>query len=332
MRLRRGFTLIEVMVATAVLAVLLVLTLSVTNEVSRGVGSAMQKVDSFESARAGFEMMSQGLGNAVLNTYWDYYDANRLPRTQANAASFSPDRYGRQSDLNFQIRDLANGSSLPVGWSTVSHGVFFQSPRGTENSTPSDVLGAEGYFVAFGQDPAFPNLAALNNPKRFRLFRWSQPSSELDVNPATGKINATPTAAPWITPTTNVHPVADNIIALIARVPSTSAKSADSFFWNSQQVWSTGDQPNQMHQMPPLVELTMVAIDAKASSRLIEQVANAEAAYAALGLPNPATLFNDPSKYEDDLQKIETGLANKGVDYQILALSVPVNGSRWNPN
>jgi uncharacterized protein (TIGR02599 family) len=326
---RFAFTLLELLVGMAVLAILVVLILSATNTMSSGVRSSLKKVDAFESARVGFEMMSQGLGNAVLNPYWEYYDAGRNPRTAGNASVFVPARYGRQSDLHFMIRDISS-TGIPGGWDTVGHGVFFQAPGGDGDA--AQTIGAEGYFVAFGEDPTFPGISGLDNPKRFRLYRWSQPPAELDVDPVSGRINADAGDAPWILPTSNVHPVADNIITLVARVPSTAARVTDDYFWNSRQPWTGDDQPNQMHQTPPMVELTMIAMDEPSAARLVGDVESASAAYAALDLPAATGLFKDPENYEEDLERVERELSSQGINYQILRLSVPVNGSRWSPN
>lgn len=325
----RAFTLLELLVGMAVLSLLVVLILSATSAMSTGVRRSLKKVDAFESARAGFEMMSQGVGNAVLNPYWEYYDEGKNPRTAANASTFVPARYGRQSDLHFLIRNLASGG-LPGDWDTVGHGLFFQAPVG--EGAAAQTVGAEGYFVAFGPDPTFPGIGNLANPSRFRLFRWSQPPKDLDVDPGSGRINATASGAPWIAPTADVHPVADNIIALVARVPSTSARVTDDYFWDSLEAWIGEDQPNQMHQAPPMVELTMVAIDDPSAERLIGDATSASAAYSALNLPAATTLFDNPEDYDDHLDDIEKRLSAKGVNFQVLRMSVPVNGSRWSPN
>jgi uncharacterized protein (TIGR02599 family) len=318
------------MVAAAVMAVMMVLISTVVGVAGQTVRTASAKVDAFQGARLGFDAVTRTLSQATLNTYWDYFDSARQPRTAGNAATFQPSLYGRQSDLHFLATNTSVIPSLP-GLEASGHALFFQTPLGYPSSGnhPSGTLNAGGFFVAYGNDPAKPNVGTLPDRPRFRLYQWLQPTSGLGVDSATGVVS---NAATWVAPgADSIFPVADNIVAFVARVPSTAAATATDYFWDSRPAWSSGAQPHQMHQLPPLVEVTMVAVDEVSAGRLLEGVNSANGAAAALGLPPLGTLFTDEKEYNDDLATLQSGLAAKGVSYRVFRTAVPLRGSKWSP-
>ena len=63
---RGGFTLLEVLVSIAILAMLMVLVAAIFNSSSRLWKSAETKVSAFQSARAAVETISRRLGQATL--------------------------------------------------------------------------------------------------------------------------------------------------------------------------------------------------------------------------------------------------------------------------
>jgi len=325
-----AFSLLEVLVAAAVMAVMMVLISSVVGVASETIRTSSAKVDAFQGARLGFDAVTRTLSQATLNTYWDYFNGARQPRTAGNAATFQPSIYGRQSDLHFLATNTSVISSL-AGLEASGHALFFQTPLGYPSSGnhPSGTLNACGFFVAYGNDPAKPNVGALADRPRFRLYQWLQPTAGLGADPATGVVsNASTWAAPGIN---EVFPVADNIVAFVARVPSTTAATATNYFWDSRPAWGSGDQPHKMHQLPPLVEVTMVAVDEVSAGRLLEGVNSAGGAAAALGIPEPGSLFTDEDRYDDDLATLQSGLADKGVSYRVFRTAVPLRGSKWSP-
>jgi uncharacterized protein (TIGR02599 family) len=326
-----AFSLVELMVACAVLALILSLISMAIRQMAIGIKASSAKVDAFQSARTGFEAVNRTLGIATLNTYWDYFDSNRRPR--GTNANFTPALYGRQSDLHFLI---TNSSFTPSsGLEPVGHAMFFQAPLGyfTNASTanPPGSLNPCGFFVAYGNDPTKPNIQELLNRPRFRLYQWLPSSESLSVDPKLGRI----TTAAWITPTNALQPLAENIIAFVVRVPSPESvgfsTSATNYFWDSLTTWSTGTQPAQMHQLPPLVNVTMVAIEEGAANRLAGTASTAASAASLLGLTNLEGLFATPASYDNDLAALERGLFSKGIPYRVFTATVPLRGSRWSP-
>jgi len=336
-----GFSLVELMVASAILAVMMGLISLAIRQMAGGIKTSTAKVDAFQSARTGFEAVSRTLGVATLNTYWDYFDSSRQPRSATNASTFQPATYGRQSDLHFLI---TNNFPSVSGLELSGHSVFFQAPLGyftnTSGTNPPGSLNPCGFFVAYGNDPTKPNLAGINDRPRFRLYQWQPSSESLTVAPSSGRITNTN----WISPATNngVRPLAENIIAFVIRVPSTNSTgpatnsttystTATNYNWDSLTTWSTTNQPAQMHQLPPLVNITMVAVEEAAVNRLAGNADTPADAASAMGINNFSTLFTDEAQYDADLLRLETALSSKNIPYRTFTTTVPLRGSRWSP-
>jgi len=329
-----GFSLVELMVACAVLAVMMGLISVAIRQMAGGIKTSTAKVDAFQSARTGFEAVSRTLGVATLNTYWDYYFLTNGSYQSRGSSTNPPQFYGRQSDLHFLI---TNNFPAVSGLELSGHSVFFQAPLGyftnTSGTNPPGSLNPCGFFVAYGNDPTKPTLTGINNRPRFRLYQWLPSSDSLTVASSSGRITDTS----WITPATNsgVRPLAENIIAFVIRVPSTNSSgystNATNYNWDSLAAWTATNQPAQMHQLPPLVNVTMVAVEEAAVNRLAGTINNASDASSAMGITNFSTLFTDDAQYDADLLRLETALSGKNIPYRTFTTTVPLRGSRWSP-
>jgi uncharacterized protein (TIGR02599 family) len=343
-RVRRrlaGFSLVELMVSCAILAVMMGLISLAIRQMAGGIKTSTAKVDAFQSARTGFESVSRTLGVATLNTYWDYFNSSREPRSAANASTFQPATYGRQSDLHFLIygstftNSLDNINLTSNRLTPAGHSVFFQAPLGyftnTSSTNPPGSLNPCGFFVAYGNDPTKPTLTGINDRPRFRLYQWLPSSESLTVASSSGRI----TNSAWVTPTNGVRPLAENIIAFVIRVPSTNSSgystNATNYNWDSLTAWASGNQPAQMHQLPPLVNVTMVAVEEAAVNRLAGNADTPADAASAMGINNFSTLFTDEAQYDADLLRLETALSGKNIPYRTFTTTVPLRGSRWSP-
>ncbi len=254
LRHRRGFTLVEMLVSVAVLAFIMVLAAQMIGDTEKIWKNTTAKVDAFQGARAGFQLMTDQLRQATLNTYYDYYNASGVSysswasqsgnatatwaNTSGASSTFVPATYGRQSELHFISGPLPSSLLTPVlGGSIVTQSVFFQFPQDyTQNSTNygslNRLLNAAGFFIEFsaetnGPTPNFANspptfytsLASYVPKYRFRLMQFIQPTENLSVY----NYNTISGTSPddWFvkplnsSPTTNVRMVADNIVALI---------------------------------------------------------------------------------------------------------------------
>ena len=249
----RGFTLVEMMVAISLLMLLMLVTVYILSAVTTIDTRTRAKVDTFREARAGFEVMTRRVSQAMLNTYWDY----EFPMTGGKPdTSKPPTRYVRQSELHFISGPMrAGGASalLPTtsGMQSVTHGIFFQSPQGLSTAPSTTVsanlpntLNASGYFVEYTSDMAQkmergytdrPDFLGKDTPLpaerwRFRLTEFNQGSEYLQVYRATAKIPTikpldwfqVPLKRPFLASNTgnppepiNTRVLAENVIALI---------------------------------------------------------------------------------------------------------------------
>lgn len=331
----RGFTLLEILTATTILAIILVFVYAV---LSHSIGiwrRANAHIDAFQNARAVFDLVTTRLSQAALNTYWDYYDANHKAfRDIANTAAFVPKFYGRQSDLHFiagQAESLI--PSLPPGCTALAtQAVFFSSPTGLTadrnyQSLP-ELLSACGFFVAFGGDAASrPSILAAPESYRWRLMELTAPVE------SPGIYTAGSTA--WFTRPIRdgeVRPIADNIIALViwprlaplADPAGTSIAPDFSYDSRTSEAWSGGHQPVQAHQLPPTVQVTLVAIDEVSAARL--QSGSTPPGVIASAL---AGRFQKAGQYEGDLAELEGVLRANRITYRVFTSTVTLTESQW---
>lgn len=279
-RRRGAFTLIELLISMALLALILVVLLSMTTQTQKLWSNTRGKLEQFREARNAFESMSRRLRQATLNTYWDYQYPN-------NDTTKAPTSYRRQSELRY-LSGPASLLGLPSN--AYGHGVFFQAPLGRSdvaaNKPLNKLLNSVGYFVELndGKDDLpsfFTSMAPARN--RFRLYEFVEPSESLTLYTKTsGQPNYTGRdwfTTPLATPS-NSRPIAENIVALIVRplysverkAGSTSAAVAlapDYIYDSSGALSGTADtEARQLNQLPPSVQLTMVAIDEASAARL----------------------------------------------------------------
>lgn len=330
-----GFTLLEILTATTILAIILVFVYSVLTH-SIGIWRrANANIDAFQNARAVFDIVTTRLGQATLNTYWDYYDANHTAfRDAAGTAAFVPKYYGRQSDLHF-VSGPAESliSSLPPGYTKLAdQAVFFAAPTGLtadRNYQPlPELLSACGFFVAFGGDSASrPSILTVPEKHRWRLMELTAPVE------SPGLYQAGSTA--WFTtPVKNgeVRPIADNIIALVVwprlaplADPAGTAIAPDyAYDSRTTESWSGSSQPVQASQLPPTVQVTMVAIDEASAARLQSGATPPGVITSAL-----AGRFQKASQYERDLAQVESALADNNIIYRVFTSTVTLAESQW---
>lgn len=309
-RLRRGrkasprlaFTLVEMMAATAVLLLIMSIIAGVMNQASTSVRAASSKVDIFQSARLAFDVMTNHLSKATLNTYWDYDDPS------------NPAKYVRKSDLHFLVTRPNSSFAL-----------HFASPNGySQNSiyaNTSGLLNAIGYYVEYGNDSAFrPTFSndRLPDRYRYRLMQGLQTTEEFAL--------FSDPAGNWITAVDDIAlPIANNVIALVVwprlsiREDSVGSTITDKYTYDSR-----AGAPIQRAQLPPVVQVTMVVISESSAARL-----NSGAMPPALIEDALQDKFEDVTKYDDDIAQLEKDLAGADIQYEILTSSVAMRESKW---
>ncbi len=307
-----AFTIVELLVAAAVLIIILGVIFSITQQTSAAWKSASSKIETFQRARAAFEAITQTLGEATLFNYYDYDNPN------------NPKRYYRKSDLHFIAGKSLVGTQL-------THAVFFQTPAGYTGidacQNLESLLNACGFFVTYGIDKSRPEfLASLPNPPkakyRFRLMEFLQPSQSLAVY-------ASSSGTSWFTGAISssdppTRQIADNIIALVL-IPRTSQGAElttdyeyDSRFWTP----SPGAiQPDKSNQLPPLVEVVMVAIDEPSAARWCAEGSAPELV--------ARSLFQDPAALDTDLNALAGALTDKRITYRIFRTTVALRNAKW---
>jgi uncharacterized protein (TIGR02599 family) len=324
----RGFTLLELLVALAVTALLLVVLFGVIQSASDLWKRNTGRAKSFAAARAAFETLTGTLAAATLNTYLDYFDAARATRPdpqvdKSGALSFVPSVYGRQSDLHFVA-----GNNLVDD--QIGGAVFFTVPFDWEsaavNRTGDGKLNGTGFFVRYGPDPGLPSFIT-NNPNRFRLFQFLQPTESLKV------MNESFPGNDWFATDVNsnrfCYVLANNIVAFAVlpklsdrEDPSPSALTTD-YSYDTRAAWSSGAQPSSMHQLPPVVRVVMVALDEGSVLRL-----GAGATAPDLGF-DASAVFQEPDQLEADLETISAALTAKNLSYRIFRSDIAIRAARW---
>lgn len=352
-----AFTLVELMLSTAVLSLLILMLVGITNQTGNTWRYANGKVEQFRGARDGFESLTRRLSQATLNTYYDYFNAAGEARTPANAATFVPKNYGRQSELRFicgamDRENFYGGARVPAlaldpTRSRPTHGIFFHAPLGLVEETEKhgglqSLLNSWGYYVEFANDrrerPPFlrdaTNIAPLR--WRYRLMEFMQPSEQMMTYTKPEKWFEPMVNAPDSTACRNL---ADNIVALVIQ-PALAAEDerkltprpkvegtalAPTYFYDSTQK-NTNAALNPRHQLPPFVRVTLVAIDESSALRL----SNGEA-MPDFGLTD---LFatDQPGaaeRYNGDLKTLEDKLSTLRCSYRVFTTNVAIRGAKW---
>ncbi len=297
------------MVAIAVFFLLMTMIGVVMNQTSLTIRVASSQIDAFQSARQGFNTVAETLSLATLNTYWDY-DSPTAPTT-----------YVRKSDLQFLVlkpSDLQSLLSGPNG----SFGVFFQAPRAYSTNSSynqtSGLLNAVGYYVEYGSDAAFRPTQIATSRYRYRLMQAIQPTESLQVfSDATSGWTTNVVKSGW--------PIADNVIAMVVwprlsiRDDNTGTKLTQDYSYNSRGTVSV-----QQAQLPPVVQLTLVAISENAALHLLSGSTPPSAIASAL-----QNKFTDVTRYASDLAALENALLTAHIEYKEFTTTVPIRECKW---
>jgi len=330
-----GFTLVEMLVSVVILILLVGMLLQISSSMGRTWKYANLKIEEFKQARQGFATMTQRLSEATLNTYWGYDNPS------------APKKYIRLSELRFVSGPglLSSSSIYPT------HAVFFQAPLGysTNYEDLTHLLNTWGYYIKFGSDQGFTPSFLTTNKYRYRLMEMTQPSESMSIYKYTsGPATGTPlncenyTGLDWVPPAPSPeHILADNVIALILSPqisPSDASKSgqqvttiAPDYTYNSHKSTTStstaSTQSTTQNDLPPVMVVTMVAIDEASAQRLEAKNSNGQPPEITNAL---SKLTSVASNYANDLSQLETALGDAKINYRVFTLNVKLPNSTFN--
>lgn len=335
---RRAFSLIELMVAMGILSILMLMMTVLLERVQKSWRYSESRISQFREARVAFDLMTKNIGQASLNTYLALEDSD-------NDGLF--DGYFRTSELHFITLDA---SSINAGGTQtlVGQGIFFQAPLGFsgEYRNLNNLFNGRGYFVAFGSDKNFrPSFVDSAERYRFRLMEFRPPAESNQVFHDGGKERSTDQPqqfTEWFRQAAGVgegsfeehlNPLAENIIALIVAPRDSLENAADargetyskiapnySFDSNDQDPGFSG----YAQQVPPLVRVTMVAIDEAAATRLEDGTA------MPLDLTAPFDgLFRRTESYSSDVEQLSEELNRLQINHKVFSSLVMLRSAKW---
>lgn len=332
-----GFSLIELMVAMGILSVLMLMLTLVLDQVQKSWTYSESRISQFREARVAFDLMTKNLSQASLNTYWDLKD-NDPPDGLV-------DGYFRTSELHFEVMKTAKlssiGSQNPVG-----HAVFFQAPLGFSTLYPNlnNLFNGRGYFVSFGGDREFrPSFIRSPEKFRYRLMEFRPPAESNQVFEDGAEERSKQEEqqfTEWWRQGMSVgegsfedhlNPLAENIITLIISPrdsilqsgddrDDTASKIAPNYIYDS----NTPNNEAIEQQVPPLVRVTMIAIDEASAVRLEEGSTPPEKIHALIQEPP-----NDTKRYDEDILTIVNSLNENNINHKVFSSMVLLRSAKW---
>lgn len=320
---RRGFTMVEMLIAMAVFLILMAVLLSMIGQSGAILQRTQNEVGSYRAARFAFNLITRTLSQSRMNVY-ENYDSVTAPTT-----------YLRKSDLHFVIDSPSNVT--PSVTFNQGNAVFFQAPLGQTQSASSygglpGLLNSVGYYVTYGKNPSLPFLLQGYDRNRFRLMQFLAPAENMTVYVT----NANPKA--WFqtplqaTPPSYINVIADNVILLLfwprLSIDEDAAGSelTSNYLYDSAYNATLIPQPPTANQQPPLVQVTLVAIDETFAARLPNTAAPPSVITSALqGLFASST----QSTYTSDLNQLEKNLTQAHIGYQVFNSMVQLRETKW---
>ncbi len=122
--------------------------------------------------------------------------------------------------------------------------------------------------------------------------------------------------------------LAENVVAFIVHPKNSeninlnASALTDNYYYNSRNDGSSPLELSQRHQLPPEVEIIMIAIDEASASR----------AFKNASTPPGITdgLFENPALLEDNINTLTTELTRQKIRFVVLRSTVKLRSARWN--
>jgi uncharacterized protein (TIGR02599 family) len=366
-RVRRGFTLTELLVSIAILLVVMVVLLQITGAVGDIWKSSTGKISALQSARTAFATLTRTLARATLNTYNDYVDATGNPRTAANAQTFSPARFERASELHFLSGPAIDLINTAVADRNPGHAVIFQAPLGGTDDAAYDSLdrtvNSIGFFIQYelSNDSVLPtwlkSLPFVQRGYRFQLVQIIEPTEKLSVYTSTkDKTYDTNWTANFIPNATapRARVLAEDICLLALR-PRLSPKDEESAATALGLSYDAADDPSDGSSDVGALICPTYEYDSReweqASTTLsklkrnqippiidVAMVSVDRRALAKLDMTTatppavfavPSGAFTDAKSFEKDLKDYTDNLFQNGITCRVFRTSVQLESARW---
>jgi len=339
----KAFTLVELLVSMVILMVIVLISVSVITQTQKVWLQGSARIEQFREARMAFETITQNLRQATLNTYTTYRYSNGT--TIPTVATDAPITYVRQSELQFvtgrasSILDGTSANGAP------GHAVFFQAPLGVSSRAGyeglKNLLCGRGYFVSFGNDAGWKPSHVPTSRNRFRMMEFRPPAEQnkvYSVSPGAWFRDAFTqgvTSSETVSTPAFTRPAAENIIALIISprvapedistpgTPTTWIAPSYNYDSSTMGAGNTTTQGTQ-HMLPPIVQVTLVAIDEVSARKLEEQYGSSPPPLLQAGA------FNSAASYESDLATLENQLVSLKVAYRVFTTAVALRNAKWN--
>ena len=199
-----------------------------------------------------------------------------------------------------------------------------------------NLLNTWGFYLDYNSDsnfiPPFLLGGKVQPRTRFRIMEMMLPSESL-TNLFTNTANSNYTSRDWVTSSLNVtgitHPLADNIVALVLlpqlspAVTNNPTALAPSYLYDSSTTNAQSVDPllNPVNQLPPMIEVTMVAVDENSAIRKA-------AAYS--GLTNMVNFpFTNSVNFSNDLAALQSYLTTNGINFRVFSTVVSLKAAKW---
>ncbi|WP_050029515.1 Verru_Chthon cassette protein C [Verrucomicrobium sp. BvORR034] len=342
----RGFSLVELLTSLAIFSIVLVAMGEMVGAVLNQLRIGEARFSQFQESQAAFDSITRRLSTCELNPYYDFQYPGSPPDTSA-----VPTRYDLESDLHFVSGPATSGpNALLSAGSHPGHAIFFHGTFGlTDNPAWSELgtlLNSWGYYLEFGDDDGqragFLN-AGSTSPRRhrFRLKELQVPAEALRTY-AAGLNNQTSAAGlySWFRTAAaagHSHTLAENVVALVVSplspVPETATTEketgiAPTYFYDTRAyqhaATSIALMQRTRHQLPPMLRVTLVALDEPSAQRLAEESGSA--------MPNlhPSGIFQDATKFDADLEQFESALTDRNLRFRTFSTTIRLRNARWN--
>ncbi len=368
---RKAFSLVELLLSMTILTAILLMFVGLLDQTQKVWEFSRTQVSQFREARVAFDVITKNLSQAILNAYFEQVDKDGKrasdPEFRNDPTRFIPAEYRIQSELHFKVMEARNLQVSGVPVVGPGHALFFQAPLGSTSDQRytmlTNLLNGRGYFVANVSDeayrPRFLGQFGVPVKQRYRLMEFIPPTEQNQVYAAAFEAeegNGNDTARmKWISVPLgapgnagSIRPLAENIVAFIISpreaVADTGTSAADleqanraatarvapNYVYDSARPVDATRWP--MHTLPPLVQVTMVAVDEISAMRL-------EEAYGPTFMQRfvpTGSWFTAADAYSRDLDRLIKAFEDEinrpdgvRINFKVFTSTVKVNGAKW---